>query len=484
MQLAPSHPLHCNIAMAPLLRAIAIISSKMLTLFTLAIAATIASARSIHFCGNNSLFSGDHVDLSPWPPVKGETVNVKLSGKLNNALHGGKYNLELVVNSDTLHFNGDLCTLFPTQCRQQSGYINSVFSFDVPHNIPDGEFAIKFEAFDNLENSVLCLKSNVNFHSDLFIVTNAKSVHDKQIIDSVNALNSTWRAGVSSRFFLSDMNEVSRLCGTIAGGPVLPLKPFVTLPENDIPESFDSRTKWGSTCPSLHEIRDQGNCGSCWAVAASAAMTDRLCIQSNGALKVRLSSQDMVSCCGYSCGYGCNGGYPSAAWSYFASTGLVSGGPWHSNEGCYPYEIAPCEHHVNGTRPACAGESQTPTCTSSCINGADYTSDKHKGVSSYAVDSSVAAIQSEIMQNGPVEASFTVYADFPSYRSGVYQHVSGSELGGHAVKMVGWGVENNVPYWLIANSWNSDWGADGLFKIIRGQDECGIESGVVAGLAH
>jgi cathepsin B len=39
------------------------------------------------------------------------------------------------------------------------------------------------------------------------------------------------------------------------------------------------------------------------------------------------------------------------------------------------------------------------------------------------------------MTNGPVEAAFTVYADFPSYKSGVYQHKSGSELGGHAIKV-------------------------------------------------
>ena len=43
----------------------------------------------------------------------------------------------------------------------------------------------------------------------------------------------------------------------------------------DLPENFDSREKW-SKCPSIAEIRDQGSCGSCWAVAATAAMTDRV----------------------------------------------------------------------------------------------------------------------------------------------------------------------------------------------------------------
>lgn len=88
----------------------------------------------------------------------------------------------------------------------------------------------------------------------------------------------------------------------------------------------------------------------------------------------------------------------------------------------------------------------------------------------------------ELMTNGPAEGAFTVFADFVNYKSGVYQHVEGSALGGHAIRMLGWGVENGTPYWLVANSWNYDWGDNGTFKIIRGQDHCGIESSVVAAL--
>jgi len=60
--------------------------------------------------------------------------------------------------------------------------------------------------------------------------------------------------------------------------------------------------------------------------------------------------------------------------------------------------------------------------------------------------------------------------------------VTGDALGGHAVKLMGWGVEGGVPYWLVANSWNYDWGNGGFFKIRRGNDECGIESEIAAGL--
>jgi len=99
----------------------------------------------------------------------------------------------------------------------------------------------------------------------------------------------------------------------------------------------------------------------------------------------------------------------------------------------------------------------------------------------YDVGGNVSGIQSDMMTNGPVEACFTVYADFVNYKSGVYQYQTGSALGGHCVKIIVWGVENGTPYWLCNNSWTTYWGDNGQFKILRGQDECGIEDDVVAG---
>jgi cathepsin B len=120
----------------------------------------------------------------------------------------------------------------------------------------------------------------------------------------------------------------------------------------------------------------------------------------------------------------------------------------------------------------------TPDCNQALLKNP-----KNQGKSSYSVSANVAKIQTEIMTNGPVEVAFSVYADFLTYKSGVYKHTSGSMLGGHAVKMLGWGVDNGTPYWLVANSWNPDWGNQGYFLIARGHDECGIESEVVAGKA-
>jgi len=147
-------------------------------------------------------------------------------------------------------------------------------------------------------------------------------------------------------------------------------------------------------------------------------------------------------------------------------------------EAAYPYAFPSCEHHTTGSKPPCGAEQPTPACDSSKLS-----SKRYYAKSVYSINT-VADIQSEIMTNGPVTGAFTVFDDFPTYKSGVYQPTSSTELGGHAIKIMGWGVENGVDYWLVANSWNEDWGDKGTFKIIRGVDSCGIESNVVAGLVR
>ena len=85
-----------------------------------------------------------------------------------------------------------------------------------------------------------------------------------------------------------------------------------------------------------------------------------------------------------------------------------------------------------------------------------------------------AAIQNEVLANGPLHTRFDVYSDFMSYSSGIYQYTSGSYQGGHAVVCVGWGTQSGVNYWIIQNSWGPYWGESGFFRIKMG--ECGIDS--------
>jgi cathepsin B len=73
--------------------------------------------------------------------------------------------------------------------------------------------------------------------------------------------------------------------------------------------------------------------------------------------------------------------------------------------------------------------------------------------------------------------------DFLTYSSGVYYHQTGAAEGGHAIKLIGWGTdeESGLDYWLAVNSWNDTWGDKGTFKIKQG--DCGIDGQVHAGLA-
>lgn len=301
------------------------------------------------------------------------------------------------------------------------------------------------------------------------------------IIDEVNTANAGWTAGENFHE-QTTLEDVRSWLGAWSNKDydwpqVYPHDDLV----GDIPATFDSRSNW-SDCSVIGKIRDQGGCGSCWAFGAAEAISDRICIASKGATDVMYAAEDVLSCC-LTCGNGCNGGYPLAAMEYFVTRGLVTGGLYGTKDTCQPYTLEACEHHVPGDRPPCTEGGGTPKCSHQCIP--DYTTkaykdDKVHGHKAYSVPNDVEKIQQEIMHYGPVEAAFTVYSDFPSYKSGVYRHTSGSELGGHAIKIIGWGTEGGDDYWLINNSWNSDWGDKGTFKILRGSNECGIEGEVVA----
>jgi len=320
-----------------------------------------------------------------------------------------------------------------------------------------------------------------------------------------------------------------RRCGSeLTEKPLLPVRnvPHV----GDVPDEFDARKQWPQ-CPSIGRIRDQSECGSCWAISATEAFNDRYCI-STGDGNISLSAADTMSCAS---GSGCGGGQPANAWSYFASEGVVTGGPYESKgtgQTCMPYPFAECAHHTDGgTYPACPGSDYpTPACGSVCTDTVypkSYSADKIRMSRAYALQGE-SSIQAEIMSKGPTTAIFDVMGtyplsqwSFPKYKYGVYVHGSGDmKLGGHAVKIIGWGLghtacyalnaavgdvwcmrncasgscpeticrcdenppdQGTTPYWLVANSWNDEWGLQGTFKILRGQNECGIETNIYGG---
>lgn len=250
---------------------------------------------------------------------------------------------------------------------------------------------------------------------------------------------------------------------------------LVDLEDLELPETFDARQKWPQ-CNSLNQVRNQGCCGSCWAISAASAMSDRYCTVSKGKQEFSFASTDMLACC-HTCGEGCKGGQLGPAWQYWVDKGLPSGGPYNSKRGCLPYPIDVCD--------ASGEEANTPKCFKKCQKGYNVTNvyeDRRYGRVAYSVPADEQKIMEELYVHGPVQAAFVVFEDFHAYKSGVYRHVFGHVVGGHAVKLLGWGVENGVKYWLAANSWGEEWGLNGFFKIARGENQCGIEQNVHAGL--
>jgi len=253
--------------------------------------------------------------------------------------------------------------------------------------------------------------------------------------------------------------EAKKLFGTqLVENDHLPVADYSKIAQFvSIPDSFDATTQWPNC---IHPIRNQMQCGSCWAFSASEVLSDRTCIASNGATNVVLSPQDMVSC--DSSDNGCSGGQLANAWTYLEKTGIVA-------DSCLPYS---------------SGAGNSGSCPNKCTGSGSWTKYQAKSGSSVKL-ANEQSIQLSLMTYGPVQTGFYVYKSFMAYKSGVYQKAWYELIpeGGHAVKIVGWGVEDGKKYWRVANSWDTTWGEQGYFKIIRGSNSCDFESQAYSGQA-
>lgn len=328
-------------------------------------------------------------------------------------------------------------------------------------------------------------------------------VTDEEIAAHNARKGASWVAGRNPRFEGMTLKDVKRLMGVKRNTDESKNLPYKAPKIMDIPAEFDWRTDpRAKNCPSVLEVRDQSNCGSCWAFSGVEAITDRTCIATNGTKKPHLSAEDVTSCCkggsepGGQGDSGCDGGIPSDVYQYWVDNGIVDGGNYGDKSGCWSYQIAPCDHHAANSSNPCSGEAQTPKCAASgplgkCPdNGASWYGSKHKGAEAYSVCSGTSApdcekaMMQDLYQNGPITVGFFVHKSLMSYKSGVYEPgfwLFDPLVGGHGVKLIGYGNEDGKPYWLIANSWNKHWGDNGFFKIIRGKNIGKIESPIING---
>lgn len=275
---------------------------------------------------------------------------------------------------------------------------------------------------------------------------------------------------------------------------------------SDLPEDFSWRSLadikkykgWTLTESPLTPVPNQYTCGSCWAWSSATMLSDRWSIFT-GHPNPLLSPSYLMACMPES--EKCNGGYPSAAGKFFETQGTVSLSCWNYS---WCSDNKDCTHGGMGVDVS----TLVPPCQEQCLHSSStFFKIRAKPGSTQALVR-IRDIQVDLLQHGPVVAVFRVFGDFIAgsmkqgnhwaKTKGVYVKIPGKDLyqygtlncqgvrvssvdcylGNHAVVIVGWGVARKVPnflhtggppldlpYWIIRNSWGSEWNGDGYFHM-------------------
>eukprot|EP00826_Nyctotherus_ovalis_P049340 TRINITY_DN5955_c0_g1_i3.p1 TRINITY_DN5955_c0_g1~~TRINITY_DN5955_c0_g1_i3.p1 ORF type:complete len:353 (+),score=93.37 TRINITY_DN5955_c0_g1_i3:81-1139(+) len=207
--------------------------------------------------------------------------------------------------------------------------------------------------------------------------------------------------------------------------------------ENTSPEEYtDDLNKDWERDGYMNDIRDQGNCGSCWTFASVAAAEAMYAIQHNQQ-RLEFSEQQLVDCFTTPLSNGCQGGERYEALHYIYETGAVS-----RKE--YPYKALKGECNIQGLH------LEKPI--------GDY-KNLTKG------DNNLLAQQ--VLSN-PVTIGLNASPfHFRFYKKGIVTHGCPHDEINHAVVAVGVGNENGVAFWRIRNSWGKNWGDKGHIRIKR-----------------
>ncbi|KAE9549193.1 hypothetical protein FO519_007588, partial [Halicephalobus sp. NKZ332] len=203
--------------------------------------------------------------------------------------------------------------------------------------------------------------------------------------------------------------------------------------------SVDLRTK-NAVAP----IRNQKSCGSCWSFATISTM-ETSNFKKTGKL-LDLSEQQFINCDRND--KGCNGGWMETAYNYAKTTGIAQ-------ESTNPYQ---------------ARQTTCTTPTGTTVKVASYTRLQSKDTTSMMNALNQGYSLAIAMRSGTRE--------FMYYTGGILDDPTDCPDSSidHAVVVVGYGTANNVPYWIIRNSWGTGWGESGYVRIKRGINYCNMES--------
>ena len=174
----------------------------------------------------------------------------------------------------------------------------------------------------------------------------------------------------------------------------------------------------------------------------------------------QLSQEDIIACSWNYGNFGCEGGWITSAFQYIIENGLDS-------LISYPYETC----IMMGTCWCSIEQFCKCTHKNSTVEGRIT---RYVNITS----GNETELEQVVYHKGPVEVNIDANSDFQNYKSGIFSSKTCSKTTlNHAVLIVGMGFDNNVPYWIVKNSWGKDFGESGYIRMLRGApNECGIAS--------